>query len=507
MRTEGSGPSAGAVRASLPTIGVLAVLVAATVGLFWPTIASLLIEWGDTATLTYTHGPLVALISAWLLLRERTALSALAVQSDYRAAVVLGVLSVLWLIAYHAGLQLIHQVLWPLIGWLVIWAALGVAAARRCGFALGYLYFAVPVWSLGNNFLQDATVFAVRMLLHLVGISAYVVNNVVHIPAGVFEIAGGCSGLHFFIVALAIAALYGELQRDSLRVRAGLLVVAAAVAMLSNWVRVFTIIVAGHLTDMQHYLVRVDHYYFGWGVFALAMVLFFVIARRMPLSAPQATAHRADSSAKGTSRLGGVAAALIALSIGPAWSIANGASNAASGAMVGANTLPVDPGAWRGPFADRGSWQPRYPAADLQQRGEYRSSIGAISAFVAAYSYQRQGKEMIGFDNSLLGDSPVEITATARHELAGYSVKELELIDANGRMSVLWYRYRIGSRYFSSDLPTQLYYGLASLVSAPTSRLIALRADCSVDCEKARTALAELLRAFDEQATDSVGRD
>jgi exosortase A len=489
----------------LATIGVLAALLAMTIGLFWPTTVSLVAEWRNTATLTYTHGYLIALIGAWLLLRDRIALSAVIGRPDLRAAVVVAVLSILWLIAYRAGLQLVHQVLVPVIGWFVVWAALGLAAVKRCTFALGYLYFAIPIWSAGNLLLQDATVFAVRLLLQLVGVSAYVVNNIVHIPAGVFEIAGGCSGLHFFIVAIAIAALYGELQRDSLRVRLALVMLAGSIAMLTNWLRVFTIIIAGHLTDMQHYLVRVDHYNFGWGVFALAMVCFFAIARRMPTSEQKETpAVRNAVATSTTARVRGVLATLIALSIGPVWSMAHDAAKALVAAPSAVQPLPVDPASWRGPFADRSSWQPRYPGADAQERGTYRSSAGEADAFVAVYSYQRQGREMIGFDNSLLGDSSLQPLATKRYDLAGRAVNEMELTDANGQISVLWYHYRIGSHDFSSDLLAQLYYGVTSLVSAPTSRLIAVQAACASGCESARARLADLLRTLDEHAVDAA---
>jgi len=60
------------------------------------------------------------------------------------------------------------------------------------------------------------------------------VDNYVHIPSGTFEIAGGCSGLHFFIVALAISALYGELQRDSIKIRVALICLAALLVWLAT---------------------------------------------------------------------------------------------------------------------------------------------------------------------------------------------------------------------------------------------------------------------------------
>ena len=37
---------------------------------------------------------------------------------------------------------------------------------------------------------------------------------------------------------------------------------------LTNWCAFFIIVVAGHLTDMQHHLVTDEHYSFGWYMFA-----------------------------------------------------------------------------------------------------------------------------------------------------------------------------------------------------------------------------------------------
>ena len=56
------------------------------------------------------------------------------------------------------------------------------------------------------------------------------------------------------------------------------LVVMAVLALLANWVRVYTVIEAGYLTDMKHHLVSVGHYWFGWCVFAVALTCFFWLA-------------------------------------------------------------------------------------------------------------------------------------------------------------------------------------------------------------------------------------
>src|SRR2546430_4831726 len=113
-----------------------------------------------------------------------------------------------------------------------------------------------------------------RSLLWLTGPSASISGDIIRIPNGSFLIEEGCSGLHFMIVGLAVAALHGELRRDPWRIRAAQLALMGLLALLANWVRVYIIIEAGYLTNMQSYLVRVSHYWFGWGVFPGALIGF-----------------------------------------------------------------------------------------------------------------------------------------------------------------------------------------------------------------------------------------
>jgi len=478
--------------------GITLLLTAVVAAAFWPTTRALIADWRDTATMTYTHGFLVAAISVWLLIRSGAALESAVVRCDYRAAIVLGITSILWLIAYRAGLQVLHQALLPAIGLLAIWTALGGQVARQVAFAFGFLYFAIPLWSLGNGLLQETTVVAVGALLKLTGIPAYVVGNDVLIPAGTFEIAGGCSGLHFFVVATAIAALYGELQRDTLRIRLALIAGAAALAMVGNWLRVFTIIVAGHLTEMHHFLIK-DHYYFGWGLFAVLMAVFFVIARRLP---PSSEPAHATSPLRGGFSYAGVVAACVAMIIGPAWSLAVATSDAE---QVAARELPTNPGAWRGPLVAGNSWQPHFPGADAQQHVEYRSASSAVEVYIATYASQRQGKELVGFDNSILDARQDSLLAEQRVAHEGFEVNEIEA-DRSGRSALIWYRYEIGSRQFARGIAAQLQYGVTSLAGAPTSRLLALRTDCVPDCAAVRPRLVELLQTLQQIETGEAAR-
>lgn len=475
-------------------LALVLLLVVVSFALLWPTTHSLLVEWEDTDKTTYTHGYLIVLISTWLLLRDRRELGMQPTAPSLAACVLLAGASLVWLVALRSGVHTGEQAMLPAMMWLAVWSAMGRRAALLAAFPLGYLYFAIPIWGSINDVLQSATVVAVDLMLRATGVSAWVDGNIVHLAAGTFEIASGCSGLHFFIVALALATLYGEVHRDNLVTRAKTVALAVALALITNWMRVYCIVLAGYLTDMQHYLVRVEHYRFGWVVFAVSMVVFFLIVRRFGMADHAilwaASAHDRLSSRRDLLR--GAAITIAVLAIGPLWNVI--APVRAAQLPGVAAMLPVNPGEWSGPRAQNGlNWNPAFVGADVQQGGEYRSNGRAVQAFMAAYAWQSQGKELVGYGNVLWEPESAVLSTQASQHVPG--AKELILANAAGTQTLLWYTYRVGSIQTASGLLAQVSYGAASLAKSPLSHLAALRSACVPDCEAARSTLRDFARA------------
>jgi exosortase A len=455
--------------------------------LFWPTTASLIEQWQDTVRRTYTHGYLIVAITLWILWLNRTSWSRLEIRPSPLAALAVVVAGVVWLIAYRAGLRIAHQALLPAMIFGAFTACYGFSAARRNLLPFGFLYFAVPLWDALNPLLQSASTFAVRILLRTVGIPAYFSGNTFTLPAGSLEIAGGCSGLHFFIVGVAIAVLYGELNRDSLRTRVRLVVLAAVLAMLTNWLRIFIIAVAAHLTDMQHYLVSEEHYTFGWIMFAGTMVVFFLIVRRWPLPVEQSDAAAETLPGAGSISWRGAALALGSLLAAPIWLMADDNTVALENPP---QLLPPLVNEWSTQAVAGDDWQPVFSGADVIQRAAYSKSATTIEGFAALYASQYQGKELIGFSNSVSGES---MTVRRRASGAGLAAwMEMEATDARGEHWLLWYAYRLDQQWHDRTLPMQLQYGIRSLTSAPLSAVVALRTLCAEDdCSAARTTMRE----------------
>jgi EpsI family protein len=328
-------------------------------------------------------------------------------------------------------------------------------------------------------------------MLRLSGIPAFVEGNIVHIPEGVFAIEAGCNGMHFFIVAVSIAALYGEIHGDLFKVRFRQVLLAAGIALASNWIRVYVVIVAGHLTDMQHYLIRVSHYYFGWAVFGVCMAAFFWLVSRTPARPLPTTAPVTHSKNSRDGLLAGALAALAVAGTGPVLG-----AFAPAGVSPSPHALLTAVPGWLGPEIESTSWQPVYPGSDRADSAGYRRAGTAISSYVAEYDDQRQGKELVGYGNSLLHGVDGTVTSREPVQLAGGEALSLEIAAHDGTRSVVAYFYEIGGSYRISGPGAQLTYAVKSIFRPTTSRVVAVQVMCADDCAAAKAAARQWLEDF-----------
>lgn len=477
-----------AVYARTGLILILALLVAV---MFAPSSIALGADWSDLGQRTLAHGWLILLICLVLIVRARSEIERAPARASPVALAALLVCVFAWLVCYRAGLHSAHLLLLPVIFWLAVSAAYGWPVARALILPAALFCLAEPAVSFLSTPLQDLAVAAVPWLLRLTGPQAVVAGDFVQIPNGTFEIQEGCSGLHSMIVGLAVAALHGELRHDRWRARCAQLALMALLALLANWLRIYCIIQVGYRTDMHSPLLR-EHYAFGWGIFAVALVAFFCI--RAYLDPPLASVTPAEPvgglNAHSPLRAdlpGFALVALILVALPAASALLRAVRPAAPEAAVLA--LPSAP--WAPALVDvRSSWQPVFAGADREQRLAFTDGGGnTIEAFTVTYRAQRQGAKLQDQHNSLLGPQLDVWTATvAAHEFRAQEVTERAPPHAE---YLVWARYESAGRTFASPLLAQLWYGLNATVSNPSASLLALRAQCRPDCAAASRSLFE----------------
>jgi exosortase len=469
----------------------LALLVALV---YWPSPAVYYEQWLDFVNITYTHGWLVLAVCVALVLRSRREIAAVPVR--FWPVGLFGSVGCIlaWLVCYRASIQDLHITIFPLIFWLAVTAAFGLRMGLLLAFPVAFFYFAVPSWSQLGNPLQELTVLAERGFFWLTGPKVLISGDTIRIPNGSFVIEEGCSGLHFMIVGLAVAALHGELGRDPWRVRIAQLGLMGILALLANWVRVYTVIEAGYLTDMRSYLVSVSHYWFGWGVFAVALVLFFGLTS---LYGPPEPAHDPPVQAVAAgppAPLAGLATTVLVLVALPAVSWALRTLQPAPALSTAPASSARTP--WSSAPSDTlSSWRPVFPGADQAQRFAYTNISGnVVEAFRVAYRTQRQQAKLVGIQTSVTGKRlrprSEDVIDTARG-----AFRETEVTDPSGTRSLIWYRYETAGRDFVKPFAAQLWYGIRAIVSKPPAALVAYRAACGIagDCEDARRLLREFV--------------
>lgn len=486
-----STPKKQALRRLALVFGLwIAVIVA-----YWPSARALSALWTNTSEETYTHGYLILLISLWLVVRERRRLLAAPVPPVPAALIALLLLSAAWVFAWRASIQELHFMLLPLVLWTAIVAALGWPSARILAFPVGYLYFALPFWSDINGIVQTLSAKMTGVLIWITGVPAYMQGNFVQLPGGAIEIAASCSGLHAFIVGLALAALYGQVTAAPLRRRFAWLALMGVLALIVNWVRIFTVIVAAYLTDMHSSLVR-SHYWLGWWLFAGAFALFLWWSGRWhaPDHAPDdrrpaPKSEPISGSAVAASRLAVTLAVLAVMPI---------VAYATDWAQGGADTpiaieWPAAPPGWTGAgHANFGEWAPKFVHASAESFQEYTDSAGqAVEVFAVAYRVQTQDAKLLSFWNHLLA-GPGRLRPRTERIVNSTSGRwrETRVVDSAGLRSLIWSRYRVGNRLFVEPRLSQLWYGLEALVRPPLSSLTALRAVCTPNCAAAAARLA-----------------
>jgi EpsI family protein len=242
---------------------------------------------------------------------------------------------------------------------------------------------------------------------------------------------------------------------------------------------------------MQHFLVRVDHGSFGWVVFAITMLAYVFIVRRWRHSdLPEVTVPVTTGSGWSWRGSGMAAAlALLASAAIPLWTWV-----APVGAAAHPNvTVPAGIAGWSGPVEPCAmQWQPQFASADWQRQHEYRRDQRTVCLYLASYLSQHQGKELIGYLQSV-HEPGSDIVAARVRQVSGVAVNELQLGSRTGFDRLVWYAYAVGDNTMRRGIEAQLTYALGTLRGPRAASVFAISAECAPDCATARESLAEFL--------------
>lgn len=498
------------VRAAMPEAGrwpLIGVPVLALIATIWPMLHEL---WMTSST--YSHGYLILGVAVWMVWhdfrRERPVVGRPSwLGLAFLLATACGVV-----LARAADVRLVQQLAVPALIVGAIWSGGGWGLAKRFVIPAGYLVFAMSIWGYLTEPLRAITTVMVGQAARLTGIPVYLVGNSIHIPAGTFEVEGGCSGLNYVVVGLALGAFSAMVHFNRWLPRILLFAAVAAISVVGNWVRVYAIVIAGHLTDMQHFLVTVDHYYFGWVLFTLMVVPVLVwAARRAPSEVSETgdvvRAVQATTPAFGARRLIAPAAALGVVAL-----VALDAASRMSPPTVpndsAAPRLPASIAGWGFEGEWTGETRPVFHGPTAEVSGRFAAEAGELLVYAAGYAVQSQGAELIYYANAPIPDRDIvesveriDVTAGAeRHAVRRYHVR-----DRDGRRRTVWIGYRVAGVPTTSDWSGKVFQALGTLFGRTDGQVFVLSMACASDCDRADGVVGEAATHFVPSLLAAVG--
>jgi len=451
----------------------------------------------------YGHGPVVVLASLYLLWLRRDAFRAAAPRPDLRGLAAAAILMAAWFAARALGIVVVEQlVLVPLLLAITL-TVLGARVMAIAALPVLYLLFAVPVWSELGPALQEWTAEASTVMARRLGVPIYLEGLYMTIPDGRFVVAETCSGLRYLLAALSLGGFYGLLNLYTTWARVVMLAFCAALAIGFNYVRVVSIVLIGHHTQMQSPLVK-DHIGFGWVLFIAVVIATLVAGRILERLEGEPRTHREIFTGIPADRLRFGAAAVLSAMLVLAPSLAaermlQGPSQAPRLALPAA----VESGGWtQVPAAEPVDWRPRFQGADAEQLVRYRGEDGGwVEVYVAWYDVQRQDAEVVNdrnilFDHEQWAKHYQHAAESRRIAAGGLPVAEARIHRGRGReRRLLWRSYWVGGEFTVAPLEAKWLQLRGLLSGRPQAAALVLSAADEGDGERARERLAAFAEA------------
>jgi len=481
-----------AVAAGLVALGLIAA--------FWPTAQSIEAIWRRSET--FAHGYVVFPIVLWLVWRQRDALAMLPVRPFWPALAVVAASGFVWMLGNLAGvLGLEHfALLFMILGGIV--AVIGLPIAREIAFPLAFLFFAIPVGEFLVPVLIDRTADATIAALRLTGVPVFREGNHFAIPTGRWSVVEACSGIRYLLASLMVGTLYAYLTYRSARRRALFIAASIVVPIVANWLRAYMIVMIGHLSGNK-LAAGVDHLIYGWVFFGVVIAIMFWIGsfwREDTHEAAAKAAPPAQPAAPHAPRTAPVALAVVAaLVLGALWRPLGAALDAQ--AQVAAADIPAVAGAagWQLAPAPEPVWTPRYVGPHREVHQWFSKDGRVVGLYVALYSRQTQGNELIGSHNQLVppNDKRWVKVAEGRRAMdwggAALTVRTAEIAGGPQPLAArAW--YWVNGRFTASDTVAKALLALAKVTLDPDhSAVIAIytpRTDPAAGSDEALDAFA-----------------
>ncbi|HEY0930685.1 MAG TPA: EpsI family protein [Gemmatimonas sp.] len=446
------------------------------------------------------HGFAIAALCGWLLWRERRQLQGWS--PERLLWPLLGIASIAWWAAFTADIQVVHLLLTPVILWLWLGATAGQRALRATAPAALTFLLAIPVWEALVPLLQTMTVLFCRAVLSMTSIQFTIRDNSIMLPFGVLEVADSCSGLNFVMVGTTVGAAYAHLFVSERRWQWRIVASATALSILANWIRVLGLVVIAHRTRMQSSLMQ-DHEMYGWTIFLVALLTFFMVARRLEqrMEHPLTMAAPApDTAGMGQPPLASIMPVTAIAVLGPALVAVLAVLPAAETPAVGVDvangrSIGIAPGSQWTVSIDSAptAFEPHFAGSSRVSR-QFVDNGMTVQVDQFHYAQQKHGAEATSYENHIAPDSMIVQRRTVGPLDNSLRIVQQTAIREASDVRIVWSWYRIGGIETPSSTKAKLLQILAAIRRRRDADVVLVSARCKgAECDAATSALYSLV--------------
>lgn len=486
--------------------GTLVLVASAIIVLvFYPIFLGLFKIWSlmDQA---YSHGFLVFAIAIYLCWRQFR-LRRFQPNPSYIGLIFTLLTATGIALARVVNVEIVQQMGLVFLFWCTVWSLLGWKAAKYFVFPVGFLYFAIPFWDYTGYALQALTVTVNRLFLSIWGIRFFVEGTYIHLSnIGTIEVATGCSGQRYLEIALTLSALYAYLNYRRAKNWLILLALGLFLGVVTNWIRVFVIIVVAYFSHMQSPLVH-NHEFFGWCLFGAMLIPLFWIASRLEASVAPEIPMGVAGSPRSSMQYGFrplLILTLLAIAIaGPSAFLSRDTKYVYS---YKAMNLPSNLGNWHKLGGRLPGWSPVLKGVDQQMRGTYffkgplseakTQANQLIQVQISVYERQKQGKELIQYGNHLF-DPKLWYTAEKQVPVPGVNPFRWMVLSQGliHDRTLVAYAYYVAGHWVINPVIAKLLQGWGSITGFHIGALVAVSSECGSDdqCQSEKDNVRKLL--------------
>ena len=223
----------------------------------------------------YSHGPLIPLISLFVIFQKRAALKDIATNGSNSGIYMLLGAAIIYVVSLRAQVNfaISYSMILALMG--IVLLIYGKKMLLALAFPIMYLFFMVPFWvgaiNKFSNILKLLSSILTSNILQFLGYPIFRDGVILQLSRGSFEVADPCSGIRSLISLLALGTLIVYFSHGTLLKKVILVLFTIPLAVFGNTVRV---VFFGVYLENTGILISEGflHTLTGLGVFAFALI-------------------------------------------------------------------------------------------------------------------------------------------------------------------------------------------------------------------------------------------